>query len=91
MKVYAALYCDCVHESAYAPLSLHTTRAGAQRAVRAHKAAERAAWEERRKAALAEGFRPSRFAEFEAWAVQPMEVIDDALATAYLAPGVGAS
>lgn len=39
MVVWAAEHCDCVHESAFRVLSVHTTKAGAWRAVRSHKLA----------------------------------------------------
>jgi len=37
MKVFAAVYCDCIYESAYGTLSLHKTREGAERAIENHK------------------------------------------------------
>lgn len=33
-KVYLALWCHCVYESAFTPLSIHRTRMGAYRAIR---------------------------------------------------------
>ena len=43
MKVYAAMYCPCIHESAFTVLSLHMTREGAVEAVEKHKRKERRA------------------------------------------------
>ena len=37
MKVYEALHCPCVYESAFATISLHETRDGAEKAVELHK------------------------------------------------------
>ena len=37
MKMYQALYCSCVYESAYETLSIHRTKKGAEKAVEAHK------------------------------------------------------
>lgn len=39
MKVYAFLYCSCVHESAAKTVSVHRSKAGAYRAMRAHRVA----------------------------------------------------
>ncbi len=35
--IYEALYCDCVHESSYATLSVHKTKKGAYTAMKQHK------------------------------------------------------
>jgi len=35
--LYSALYCPCVHESAWCTLSVHKTREGANRAIENHK------------------------------------------------------
>ena len=40
MKVFAALYCPCTHESEYGVISLHATESGAQAAVDAHRRKE---------------------------------------------------
>lgn len=34
MEVYAFLYTDCIHESSFATMSLHRTKAGAYKAMR---------------------------------------------------------
>ncbi len=34
MKVYQAMYCDCIHESAYGTISIHKTKEGAEKALR---------------------------------------------------------
>lgn len=38
MIVYAAMWTDCIHESALSPLSLHATHSGAVEAIERHKA-----------------------------------------------------
>lgn len=42
MKVFAAQYCDCTHESAMEVLSLHTTPEAAWVIVEAHRAEKKA-------------------------------------------------
>lgn len=42
MKIYQALYNPMVHESAYATLSIHKTREGAEKAIQEHKDIEKA-------------------------------------------------
>ncbi len=41
---YAAKYCECIHESSYAVISLHRTKTGAYRAMKAHRVAEYVRW-----------------------------------------------
>ncbi len=35
--IYEFLYCECIHESSYASLSLHKTKEGAEKAMKKHK------------------------------------------------------
>ncbi len=37
LKLYEALYNDCVHESAYATISIHLTKREAEEAIEKHK------------------------------------------------------
>ena len=37
MKVYEALYNDCIHESSFATISIHKTKKGAEKAIAFHK------------------------------------------------------
>ena len=37
MKVYEALYNDCIHESSFATISIHKTKEGAEKAIHEHK------------------------------------------------------
>jgi hypothetical protein len=46
MKLYQALYCDCIHESSYFTISIHRTTEGAQKAIDIHKAFMMKEWEE---------------------------------------------
>lgn len=39
--IYEFLYCDCIHESSYATLSLHKTKEGAEKAMKKHKEQEK--------------------------------------------------
>ena len=72
MIVYAFKYNPCIHESAYATMSLHKTRRGAEMAMAFHKA-------EKEKEHWAIYNRPddyytSPFGEFEGWLVTEMDV-----------------
>lgn len=78
MKVYAAEYCSCVHESAFSTISLHQSQETAQAAVDAHRASERERWVE---SAADDPNHAARFPwtdergwGFEAWAVREMDV-----------------
>lgn len=72
MKVYAFLYNPCIHESAFATMSLHKTRKGAEMAMEFHKAeAEKEHWETYDRA---EDYIMHPFGEHEAWKVEEMEV-----------------
>lgn len=48
MKIYELLYCKCVHESSYAAISLHRTKAGAYKAMRNHIMTEYQKWYDKR-------------------------------------------
>ena len=44
MKIYEALYCSCIYESADSTLSTHRTREGAEHAIKQHKMVEYQKW-----------------------------------------------
>ncbi len=44
MTVYSAEFCDCIYEGGPVTLSLHTTKAGAYRAVRQNKMQQWERW-----------------------------------------------
>jgi hypothetical protein len=44
MTVFAAEFCSCIYESSFGILSLHTTKAAAYWAMKAHKVAEWESW-----------------------------------------------
>ena len=70
MSVYAAEWCDCVHESAFGIVSLHKTKRGAYLAMR-HKLWEQAL--EEREMQLS-GY-PEYRARFTAASVRAIEVL----------------
>lgn len=86
MKIYRALYCPCIHESAYATLSTHKTLEGAVEAVEIHKAAIRKEWEETRDywcdkypityPTYDEYDKKFPFGKFENWKVVDDELLD---------------
>lgn len=74
MTVYAFLYNSCIHESAFATMSLHKTRKGAEMAMEFHKAQkEKDHWEIYDRP---EDYYTSPFGEYEVWMVEEMEVQD---------------
>jgi len=75
MTVYAFLYNSCIYESAYATMSLHTTRKGAEMAMEFHKAQkEKEHWEIYNRP---DDYYTNPFGEHEAWAVDEIEVQDN--------------
>lgn len=73
MQVFAFEYCECVYESAYSVESLHTTKAGAWRALR------KKVWEKAIKAredSLRYGFDFTRL-QSQSWRVVPHEIHQD--------------
>jgi hypothetical protein len=75
MEVYAFEWCDCVHESAFAVESLHTTKRGAVAAM-VREANRR--WIEERRRKLIAGCRSVKFDPlvFQAWRIRRIHVDD---------------
>jgi len=46
MKIFEARYNHCIHESSMGTISIHKTKEGAIKAMKAHKAIERKKWNE---------------------------------------------
>jgi hypothetical protein len=75
MIVYAFLYNSCIYESAFATMSLHKTRKGAEMAMEFHKAQkEKEHWEIYNRP---DDYYTSPFGEHEAWIVDEIEVQDN--------------
>lgn len=66
-KVWAAEYNSCIFESAFAPISLHLTLEGAERAVEEHKEEAHREW----KRCGYDGVR-----DYEKWQVREVEVLE---------------
>ncbi len=71
--VFAFMYCPCVHESAWATVSLHRTRKGAEIAMEFHKAEALKEFNSDYTAEEIEklGFK---FGQFEDWCVEELEI-----------------
>lgn len=54
MRVYAAMWCDCVYESGYTPISLHKTKRGAFKALLKYRYD---LWAEDRESELLSGYK----------------------------------
>jgi hypothetical protein len=69
--VYAFMYCPCIHESAYATVSLHRTEKGAEVAMEFHKNEKLIEYEEYAEAVDAS---LDDFGQFEKWAIKKIEI-----------------
>lgn len=74
MIVYAFLYCDCIYESAFSPVSLHKTLEGAIMAMEFHKAKAKKEFDSMYKELDDEP--PCEFGSMEGWLVEEMEILD---------------
>jgi hypothetical protein len=70
-EVYEFTYTDCVFESAMATMSLHRTKKGAYKAMRAFLETEYAEW---REDGIRHGKQRFKFGVYCAWAVRPIEL-----------------
>lgn len=71
--LWEALYCECIHESSFATISLHKTQEGAKKAIDIHRGFKEVEFNK-----LFSGDEKSsfdiKFGEHEAWGVRPIEV-----------------
>lgn len=65
MIVYAAQYNPCTHESAYGTISLHKTRAGAEKVIKRMRAEELIMWT---------GLGYDDIPDYQVWQVREFEV-----------------
>ena len=72
--LYQFLYCDCIHESAWATISIHRSREGAVNAMEEHKAEEKKKWEEY--ADTEERKKEFPFGQHEDWSIGEIELHD---------------
>jgi len=80
VKVFAAVYCDCIYESSYGTISLHKTREGAELAIENHKKELGISHEEGVKF-MAEHSPSFDMGEFKIhpwqdWAIEEYEILD---------------
>jgi len=72
MIVYAFTHTDCVYESGSVTQSLHRTKAGAYKALKAHKLAEYKDWYE-----LGQKFRKNyKFGKMARWSIRKQTILD---------------
>lgn len=74
MIVFEARYNPCIHESAFATLSIHETRKGAVNAMKAHKAKEKKEWKEIY--STKKDRKDSPFGQHEDWDVIETKVLE---------------
>ena len=65
MKVYSAEYNDCIYESAFGTISLHSTEEGAQKVIDKAKAKEVKVWKKM-------GY--DSYPDYQQWRVRTIEV-----------------
>ncbi len=71
-KVFEFMYCSCIHESAWATMSIHRTREGAESAMNAHKEKAKADYE-----SDMEGYEPIHPFDFaKDWMVSETILLD---------------
>lgn len=73
--LYEFVYCSSVHESGYATMSLHRTKAGAEKAMKKHKSNERRKHNKmcKRSPDLAPYMK---FGQHEDWGIREIEIQD---------------
>lgn len=82
MIIYEATYCDCIHESAYATISVHRTREGAEKAIAEHKWKEEAQYYEMINSFIRDGYYredydiPYTISVYEDYAIMEGELKD---------------
>ena len=64
-RIYSAEYNSCVYESGFTTISLHSTKKGAEKAIREHKESVLADWKE-------SGYNDCP--DWEQWQVRPIEM-----------------
>lgn len=74
-KVYAFMYCPCIHESAFSTVSLHKTQKGAEIAMEFHKQTAKEKYYRMYTKEELDDFGFS-FGMFEAWEVVELEILD---------------
>jgi hypothetical protein len=72
--IWAFMYNPMIEESAWATVSLHKTKRGAEVAMEFHKNEAKKEYEERKK--RRGGHWPIEFGAFEAWGVQKLEIFE---------------
>lgn len=79
--VYAAQYSECVYESAFATISIHKTRSGAENAIKLHKKTiydmykENYAWQ---KENYPDEYNSTEFSipSWEQWNIRELEILE---------------
>lgn len=75
MKIYEFLYCPCVHESAWATVSLHRTKEGAEKAMKKHKDVERRKFNKLYKDEP-ELKKQMKFGQHKDWCIREQELLE---------------
>lgn len=74
MKVYAAMWCSCIYESDYSPLSLHRTKPGAFKALLKYRYDK---WVADRESQLLYGFSSEFSPTYqESWTIKEFNIKD---------------
>ena len=73
--IYEFLYCDCIHESAFATISIHKTKIGAYKAMRNYLTTEYQKWYDRRIKRGKIRIGVNKFGQHEDWFIQTRELL----------------
>jgi hypothetical protein len=73
MEIYEFLHTDCIYESAYRTVSVHRTKKGAYKAMRAFLEREYTEWRDNN---ILLGKDPHKFGVHEDWKIGTIELLD---------------
>lgn len=76
MKVYSFDYCSCIYESSFALVSLHTTKAGAYKAMKKELLNQYMLWYNLRIKYGKYGKGLDKFGDNEAWCITTHNILD---------------
>lgn len=74
-KVYGFMYNECIHESSWATVSLHTSREGAEIALEKHKAEKLEEFQTYKKWCEENDMGNPTFGEHEDWSIHEFEIL----------------
>lgn len=75
IEIYAFMYCPCIFESAFTPMSVHKTKQGAYKAMREYLEEKYSEWFDMRTMyGKDKQYHTSKFGEHEHWGIKSIEL-----------------